>query len=324
MKVVFLLGLLPLIGLFKEVHTQITQSSGSSAFSTNTAPQTTPVPQTAPVTEASVPQPEVKLEFKLEMTFTPELKNTSSPKFVQLASQVALALDSIYSAVFGSSFNHAEIKSFRQGSVIVDSVLIFNDVNSVPETGNVTDTLVLAASSNNSHFAHLHLNVSSIKVERSITTPAQPSKSAAVTAPPQTSPSTSHSTVFYPSASTTMRTTEASSTVLLSSTPAVTTLPGSCSSPTSLCCLGLNNTCYRNGCYCDEACVRITDCCSDYNQTCSSLHPSRVIMKVRGNLNTHRGEAAFQELDFFLVNKLKELCSNCEVLILNKTIMKVP
>ncbi|XP_076149881.1 uncharacterized protein LOC143133856 isoform X2 [Alosa pseudoharengus] len=324
MKVVFLLGLLPLIGLFKEVHTQITQSSSSSAFSTNTGPQTTPVPQNAPVTEA-VPLPEVKLEFKLEMTFTPELQNTSSPKFVQLASQVALALDSIYSAIFGSSFNRAEIKSFRQGSVIVDSVLIFNDVNSVPETGNVTDTLVLAASSNSSHFAPLHLNVSSIKVERSTTTPAQPSKSAApVTAPPQTSPSTSHSTVFYPSASTAMRTTEASSAVLLSSTPAVTTLPGSCSSPTSLCCLGQNNTCFRNGCYCDEACIRLTDCCSDYNQTCSSLYPSRVIMKVRGNLNTHRGEAAFQELDFLLANKLKELCSNCEVLILNKTIMKVP
>ncbi|XP_042559063.1 salivary glue protein Sgs-3-like isoform X2 [Clupea harengus] len=44
----------------------------------------------------------------------------------------------------------------------------------------------------------------------------------------------------------------------------------SCSSPTSLCCLGTNSTCFRNSCYCDEYCITARDCCSDYNQTCRS------------------------------------------------------
>ena len=48
----------------------------------------------------------------------------------------------------------------------MESVLIFNDVNSVPETENVTDTLVQAVSSNSSDFADLGVNPTSIKAER--------------------------------------------------------------------------------------------------------------------------------------------------------------
>ncbi|XP_042559061.1 uncharacterized protein LOC116218478 isoform X2 [Clupea harengus] len=44
----------------------------------------------------------------------------------------------------------------------------------------------------------------------------------------------------------------------------------SCSSPTSLCCLGQNNSCHRNPCFCDEYCLTNKDCCSDYIQTCRS------------------------------------------------------
>ena len=52
----------------------------------------------------------------------------------------------------------------------MESVLIFNDVNSVPETENVTDTLVQAVSSNSSDFADLGINSTSIKAERKILT----------------------------------------------------------------------------------------------------------------------------------------------------------
>ncbi|KAL7842399.1 hypothetical protein SRHO_G00240880 [Serrasalmus rhombeus] len=40
-----------------------------------------------------------------------------------------------------------------------------------------------------------------------------------------------------------------------------------CSGPPILCCQGVNNTCQR-GCFCDQACLSIGDCCTDYVQTC--------------------------------------------------------
>ncbi|XP_057184221.1 alpha-tectorin-like [Triplophysa rosa] len=44
-------------------------------------------------------------------------------------------------------------------------------------------------------------------------------------------------------------------------------LSRSCAQPTLLCCLGQDNSCHR-GCFCDEICVILGDCCSDYIQTC--------------------------------------------------------
>lgn len=52
----------------------------------------------------------------------------------------------------------------------MDSLLIFNDVNSVPETENVTEILVQAVSTNSSDFAELGINSTSIKAERKILT----------------------------------------------------------------------------------------------------------------------------------------------------------
>ncbi|XP_051759659.1 mucin-2-like isoform X5 [Ctenopharyngodon idella] len=43
-------------------------------------------------------------------------------------------------------------------------------------------------------------------------------------------------------------------------------LTGKCSEPT-LCCSGVNYTCFR-GCFCDEACKQLNDCCPDLNSTC--------------------------------------------------------
>lgn len=48
----------------------------------------------------------------------------------------------------------------------MDSALIFNDGNSVPDTDNVTNTLQVAVSSNSSELAGLSVNSTSIKAER--------------------------------------------------------------------------------------------------------------------------------------------------------------
>ncbi|XP_059358623.1 uncharacterized protein LOC132096957 [Carassius carassius] len=46
-----------------------------------------------------------------------------------------------------------------------------------------------------------------------------------------------------------------------------------CSVPTVLCCLGRDDNCRRE-CYCDEFCIIIGDCCSDFNQICNPSPPN--------------------------------------------------
>ncbi|CAK6969490.1 PREDICTED: bypass of stop codon protein 1-like [Scomber scombrus] len=46
--------------------------------------------------------------------------------------------------------------------------------------------------------------------------------------------------------------------------------PTDCTGPPVLCCAGQNNSCHR-GCYCDEACLTLEDCCSDYRTACTQL-----------------------------------------------------
>ncbi|XP_043990494.1 uncharacterized protein LOC122841321 isoform X1 [Gambusia affinis] len=64
----------------------------------------------------------------------------------------------------------------------------------------------------------------------------------------------------------------ADSTVGYANTTAQTTVTNviatGCSGPPILCCAGQNNGCRRVSCYCDQACVTIGDCCSDFNLTC--------------------------------------------------------
>lgn len=64
------------------------------------------------------------------------------------------------SQITDNNIYNNNIFSYSQGSVVVDSELIFNNVSSVPETSVVANVLVEAAS-NSSNFS-LPLNVSSI------------------------------------------------------------------------------------------------------------------------------------------------------------------
>ncbi|XP_029380641.1 cell wall protein DAN4-like [Echeneis naucrates] len=51
------------------------------------------------------------------------------------------------------------------------------------------------------------------------------------------------------------------------------TQPAGCAGPPVLCCPGKNNSCSRNGCFCDQFCLNNTDCCPDYISTCISSTP---------------------------------------------------
>ncbi|XP_038575305.1 uncharacterized protein LOC119902981 [Micropterus salmoides] len=56
-------------------------------------------------------------------------------------------------------------------------------------------------------------------------------------------------------------------------TYAQTTVPNisqtGCAGPPVLCCARQNNSCFRGGCFCDEVCVSVRDCCPDHSSTCT-------------------------------------------------------
>ncbi|XP_067106278.1 uncharacterized protein [Osmerus mordax] len=156
-------NLSPTSPLLSVTSSPVTAPSSPMTFTSaaTAAPTTT--------TTAAPAVPEVKLEFKLEQLFSEDLKNTSSPKFQLLANQVTTALNNVYKNKYGSKFNRTEIKGFRKGSVVVDTVLVFNNISSVPEPTDVATTMLEAVSSNSSNFS-LPVNTSSIVVTRVLST----------------------------------------------------------------------------------------------------------------------------------------------------------
>ncbi|XP_050973784.1 proteoglycan 4 [Labeo rohita] len=56
----------------------------------------------------------------------------------------------------------------------------------------------------------------------------------------------------------------------------ILTTGGSCVGP-DLCCSGLNSSCRRLNCYCDVACLRLNDCCSDFKSTCLTVNQSSTL-----------------------------------------------
>ncbi|XP_023998819.1 mucin-1-like [Salvelinus sp. IW2-2015] len=136
----------------------------------------------SPATEAPLTSPKLSLRFSLTSTFNSSLSNSSSPEFLALANHVTTQLDNLFKAQFGARFNRTVVNSFRSGSIVVESTLIFNNISSVPDNSLVAQTLQTAITSNTSGLT-LPINSSSIVVTRA-TTMTSATTSAATTAAP--------------------------------------------------------------------------------------------------------------------------------------------
>ncbi|KAJ0051221.1 hypothetical protein NL108_016289 [Boleophthalmus pectinirostris] len=147
----------------------------TSPSPTNISTQSTP---TTPTTTTAAPklEPKIKLEFKMDETFTPSLENKSSPEFKALEEKVTKALDAVFKVKFGPAFNKTVIKGFSKGSVKADTELIFNEEQTVPNVTSVSDTLVEATSSSN---FSLSVNTSSIVTNGQYITPTTPTTTTA-------------------------------------------------------------------------------------------------------------------------------------------------
>ncbi|XP_062420358.1 uncharacterized protein LOC134132706 [Pungitius pungitius] len=111
-------------------------------------------------TAAPAPDSTIQLGFSLNQNFEPEFADKNSQKFKDLANKITAVLDNIYKNKFGRRFLRSLIRSFRQGSVVVDSELIFANASSVP-VANLAQTTLVEAASNSSNFS-LPVNVSTI------------------------------------------------------------------------------------------------------------------------------------------------------------------
>ncbi|KAG9346972.1 hypothetical protein JZ751_005899 [Albula glossodonta] len=120
---------------------------------------------TIPTTKSPPPEPAISLEFRIVKKFDEDLKNSSSVTYKELSNTLTKQLDMVYSEKYGPRFNRTKINSFRNGSIVVDTTLVFNNISAVPNTSDVAETLKAAATSNNtSNNATLisQVNVSSI------------------------------------------------------------------------------------------------------------------------------------------------------------------
>ncbi|KAJ8383142.1 hypothetical protein SKAU_G00039200 [Synaphobranchus kaupii] len=165
------------VGTPTDVAALGTTQSSATTIAVSSTPTTTQdqefsstQPQSANGTVTSRPpaEPALSLEFHLEQDFDEDLKNPSSETFKTLAENITKQLDKIYFRKYGKRFNRTKVNSFRKGSIVVDSSLVFNNFSVIPKTSDVTQTLKEATSSNTSGFS-LPVNISTIATTMSST-----------------------------------------------------------------------------------------------------------------------------------------------------------
>ncbi|XP_038130591.1 mucin-5AC-like isoform X16 [Cyprinodon tularosa] len=194
-------------------------TTASTTTTTTAAPTTTTTRRPPPP-----PEPKIELQFSVQETFSEDLKDETSPRFIELKGEVTKGLDKTYRDQFGDEFNRTEVRGFRQGSIIVDAELIFNNITTLPNTSDVTETLKNATTSNAFNFT---VNTQSISARvappptTAAPTTATPSATSNMTANSTATPMSTTSNMTTNSTTPTMTTT--SNMTTNSTTPPMTT-----------------------------------------------------------------------------------------------------
>ncbi|XP_027872861.1 mucin-5AC-like isoform X8 [Xiphophorus couchianus] len=155
-------------------------TSPTTLPSTMPTTTTTTLATTMTTTPAPPLKPKLKLEFKVQEKFTQELSKKESPEYKTLEKRVTVELDGVYNEKYGSKYNRSVINGFREGSIVVDSELVFNNETALPNTSDVVETLKNASSSPGFNFT---VNITSIVAEVVIPTPLPPVPTTAITTP---------------------------------------------------------------------------------------------------------------------------------------------
>ncbi|XP_069047530.1 uncharacterized protein [Lepisosteus oculatus] len=143
--------------------------TSETRFTTTTAQSTT---VTAPAAQSVI-----SLIFSLNLAFIPQLHNSSSKEFHDLAKKVTTQCDGVYRRKFGLSFLQTLLIAFSNGSVVTETALQFSTA-AMPSSADIINTLKEAT---NTSLFNLPVIDGSIRVVSSITTarPSGTTKSAA-------------------------------------------------------------------------------------------------------------------------------------------------
>nr|XP_014268820.2 mucin-5AC isoform X1 [Maylandia zebra] len=129
------------------VVSNTTAATTVSPNTTTTSTTVTTLPTTTTSTASTDPptasQGALGLIFSLSQTFTADLANSSSSAFQALAQKVTNEINRLVKNVFGS-FLRSRVNSFKNGSVVVDMTLVFQNQSSVPSLTNATTALTQA------------------------------------------------------------------------------------------------------------------------------------------------------------------------------------
>ncbi|XP_052460936.1 mucin-5AC-like isoform X2 [Carassius gibelio] len=131
----------------------------TSSFNQTTTPATTV--STPAATVSSAPNTaSLNLVFRLTQTFKPVFSDLNAPETQQLILEITNTFTPIYKKRF-PNFLRMIIRSFRNGSVVTDSVLEFNTTaGTAPNMTDVKDTFISAVNSGNLNFTVDNTSVS--------------------------------------------------------------------------------------------------------------------------------------------------------------------
>ena len=142
--------------------TQSTEMQRSSNFLINISPSPSqsPVMSTSAVVVATEEDAIFAAKIAIKQGFTSDLNNKTSPAFIALAKRVVDFLTIVYSSIPG--FVRVEVNSFSNGSVVVDTRVIFES-NSNVTTENITNSLENANITGNNSLEIIGVNVTRIE-----------------------------------------------------------------------------------------------------------------------------------------------------------------
>ncbi|XP_005741129.1 integumentary mucin C.1-like [Pundamilia nyererei] len=129
------------VGSNTTAATTVSPNTTTTSTTVTTLPTTTT--STASTDPPSANEGTLGLQFSLNQTFKTDLSVPSSSAFQTLAQTVIKEINRLVKNVF-ASFLRSRVNSFKNGSVVVDMTLVFQDQNSVSSLTNATAALTQA------------------------------------------------------------------------------------------------------------------------------------------------------------------------------------
>ncbi|XP_059903216.1 mucin-5AC-like [Gadus macrocephalus] len=178
-----------------------TTTIASPTTTTPAVPTTTAAPA-GPQEPPTVNEGSRDVSFSLQRPFESALSDSDSPEFQSLADEVTREVNNGYKLRFPGTFSRSLVRSFTNGSVIVDLTVVFTNLTVVPNGTVAVETLIQALATGTTNLAVI---VSTITLSQTASTAAPTTTTAApttTTAAPTTTTAAPTTTTAAPTTTT--------------------------------------------------------------------------------------------------------------------------